>query len=332
MRVAVTGGGGFLGRRVVELLADAGHTVRVVGRSRYADLEQRGLDCVQADLSDRAQALRALEGVEAVVHCAAKAGVWGPREEYERANVDATRHVLEAARTHGIARLVHTSSPSVCFDGRDHVRVAEAPYPARYLAAYPATKAAAERLVLAANDARLATVALRPHLIFGPGDPHLVPRLIDRAAAGKLAVVGSGTNRVSLTYVDDAAWAHVDALGALAPGAACAGRAYFVANAEDVVLWDWVRDLLRHVGVPAPRRRVPLPVAYAAGAAAEAVWRATARSGEPPMTRFVALQLARTHTYDVAPLERDLGHRERFGVRAGTERLFAEWAGYTARR
>lgn len=326
MKVVVTGGGGFLGRRVVEQLVSGGETVRVVGRGAQPDLAARGIECVRADLGERDQALRALRGADAVIHCAAKAGVWGPRAEYERCNVLATRHVLEACRVHGIARLVHTSTPSVCFDGRDQHGASELPTARRFLAHYPRTKAEAERAVLAANGPELATVALRPHLIFGPGDPHLVPRLVARAEAGRLAVVGDGRNEVSLTYVDDAAHAHVCALRALGRGARCAGRAYFVANAEPVRLWEWIGRLLERLGRPAPRQRVPLGVAWTAGALCELAWLALARPGEPPMTRFVALQLARSHTYDVGPLARDLGYAEQVGLVRGTDRLVASLA------
>ena len=321
MKTVVTGGGGFLGRRIVERLLAEGEAVRVVGRGAYPDLEARGIECVRADLAERDAARRALEGAGAVIHCAAKAGVWGPRAEYERCNVQATRAVLEACRAHGIERLVHTSTPSVCFDGADQRGASELPYARRFLAHYPRTKAAAERAVLAANGPSLATIALRPHLLFGPGDPHLVPRLLARAEAGRLAVVGDGRNEVSLTYVDDAAHAHVCALRALVAGAPCAGRAYFVANVESVRLWEWIAALLERLGRPALRRRIPLGAAWTAGALCEVLWRALARPGEPPMTRFVALQLARSHTYDVSPLARDLGYVEQVGLARGTDRL-----------
>jgi nucleoside-diphosphate-sugar epimerase len=215
----------------------------------------------------------------------------------------------------------------VCFDGRDH-RMAgnDLPLATRFLCAYPATKAAAERLVRGANDARLATCVLRPHLIFGPGDPHLVPRLLERARAGRLAVVGRGDNEVSLTYVDNAAAAHLDAALALAPGAAHAGRAYFLAQAEPVRMWTWIGAVLAGAGLPPPRRRVPAGVAYAAGAACEVAWRVLRRAGEPPMTRFVARQLATTHTYDLGPAERDFGYRERVPLAAATARTIAALA------
>jgi nucleoside-diphosphate-sugar epimerase len=194
-----------------------------------------------------------------------------------------------------------------------------------FLAEYPRSKAEAEALVLAAHgEGSLATTALRPHLIFGPGDPHLVPRSVARARAGKLAVVGDGRNEVSLTYVDNAAHAHVCAADRLTTSAAHGGRAYFVAQEEPVVLWDWIRSLVLRLGLSEPRHRVPLAVAYAAGAALEAAWTVGRRTDEPPMTRFLALQLARSHSYDMAPARRDFGYRELVTMPAATERLIED--------
>jgi nucleoside-diphosphate-sugar epimerase len=201
--------------------------------------------------------------------------VWGPAAEYERTNVNGTRHALAAAQAARMPRFVFTSTPSVVFDGRDHRRATgDMPYAKRFLCAYPRTKAIAEREVLYAN-ARfgLTTCALRPHLIFGPRDPHLLPRLIARARAGRLAIVGDGANEVTLAYVENAALAHVLAAERLAPEAAHAGRAYFIGEPEPVQLWPWIGDVLARLGIAAPARRVPLRRAYAAGAACELAWR-----------------------------------------------------------
>lgn len=306
------------------LLAD-GAEVTSISRSSYPELEALGVRCVQADLGQADGFADAIQGADVVFHVAAKAGYWGPRAGYWKANVEGTRNVLEACRLGGVRRLVLTSSPSVCFDGREHVEASnDLPHARRFLAAYPASKAAAENLVLAANGPELATVALRPHLIFGPGDPHLIPRLVQRARAGKLVIVGDGQNRVGLTHVDNAAHAHICAARALEPGAACAGRAYFVTNDESVVLWEWIAALLERLGVAPPRRRLPLVAARALGALAEFAWLALRLSGEPPMTRFVALQLATTHTYDMQPARRDLGYEEQVGMAEATDRLVAD--------
>jgi nucleoside-diphosphate-sugar epimerase len=325
MRALVTGGGGFLGRAIVEALLAEGHKVTSVSRGEHAELASLGVRHVRADLAD-AQAMRdAFRAQECVFHTAAKAGVWGPRAEYERANVAATRNVIAACEQHRVLRLVFTSSPSVVFDGADQLDAGnDLPYPRRFLAHYPRTKARAEQLVLAANGHwGLATCALRPHLIFGARDPHLVPRVLARARAGRLLIVGRGDNLVSLTAVENAAAAHLDAARALTPGAPHAGRAYFVNQRTPVRLWDWIRALCEAAGVPPPTRHVGEAAANAAGATLELVWTLLRLRGEPPMTRFVARQLARNHTYDLAPAERDFGFRERLDMDEATRRLHA---------
>jgi len=324
-KVVVTGGGGFLGRHLVAALLERGASVVSYARGRYPELEAKGATCVRGDLDDRTALGRALDGATVVFHVAAKAGIWGEKREYERVNVAGTENVLAVARAAGVGRLVYTSSPSVCFDGEDHVQAGnDLPYARKFLAAYPETKARAEQRVLAANGTGgLSTCALRPHLIVGPDDPHILPRLVARARAGRLSIVGDGRNEVSLTWIGNAVRAHLDAADRLGPGAAHAGRAYFVAQREPVVLWEWIGALLDRLGVPRPRRRVPLAAAYASGAALELLWRALGKTSEPPMTRFLALELARSHSYDMAPAERDFGYRETVSMRAATERLAA---------
>jgi nucleoside-diphosphate-sugar epimerase len=324
MRVLVTGGGGFLGRSVVETCLARGHAVSALGRGAYPDLEALGVRCFQADLSDAAAVSSAVAGHDAVVHAAAKTGIVGKRADFWSANVDGTRHVLAACRQHGVERLVHTGSPSTTFDGRDHVRVAtDLPHARRFLAPYPESKAASERLVLEANRKGLATCVLRPHLIIGPRDPHLTPRLVRRGRKRELVIVGDGTNEVSLTWVDDGAAAHVAALEALEPGARHAGKAYFIAQREPVKLWDWINGLFARLGIVPVTRHVPLRTAYAVGWGLELLWRVLPLPGEPELTRFLALELARSHSYDPAPAERDFGWRPALPMAEATERLLA---------
>jgi nucleoside-diphosphate-sugar epimerase len=328
VRALVTGGGGFLGGTLVRRLLREGHDVASYARGDYPELAALGVRCLRGDIADASggpELKAALEGVDTVFHVAAKAGVWGRREEYFSANVEGTRNVLQAAREMGIERFVYTSSPSVCFDGADHLGAGnDLPYATRFLAAYPESKAIAERLVLEADDEGLATCALRPHLIIGPGDPHILPRLVQRARAGRLAIVGRGDNRVSCTDVENAAAAHIDAALALEPGAAHAGRAYFIGQEEPIRLWVWINDVLSRVGLPPVSRKLPEPVARFAGSTLELAWRLTGAGGEPPMTRFLALQLARSHTYDLGPAKRDFGYRERITLEEATERAIAD--------
>lgn len=317
MKALVTGGGGFLGSHLVRALRARGDDVVSYSRGSYAWMETEGVAGVRGDLSDREGLARAMQGADVVFHTAAKAGIWGDAAEYRRTNVDGTRNVIDACLAARVPRLVFTSSPSVCFDGKDHVMAGnDLPYATKFLAEYPRTKAEAEKMVLAANGANgLATCALRPHLLVGPGDPHLLPRLIARARAGKLAIVGDGKNEVSLTWIGNAVDAHLAAADRLEPGAPHAGKAYFIAQSEPVVLWEWIGELLDRMGIPRPTRRVPLPLAYSAGAALEAWWRARGIPTEPPMTRFLALELARSHSYDMSIAQRTFGYVE--GVRSG---------------
>ena len=295
--VVVTGGGGFLGHRITALLCARGDDVRVLARQRQPELEALGARVIQADVRDAPAVSAALRGANAVIHAAAKTGFWGAGDDFWSVNVTGTRTILEAARACGVRRFVYTSTPSVVGYARDVENGGpDLPYAARHESPYPASKAAAERLVLAANGAGLATVALRPHLLVGPGDRQMMPRVVQRAATGRLRIVGDGRNQVDLTDVENAAWAHLDAHDALVnPDAPGAGRAYFISNGEPVVLWDWLNEVLRALGLPRATRSVPLGAARVAGAAAEALWRLLPFRGEPPVTRFLAGH-SRVHT------------------------------------
>lgn len=310
MNILVTGAGGFVGGAVARMLKARGDDVRTVARNDYPALTALGCTHLKGDLSDPAVAKAAVSGVDAVIHVAAKAGVWGKRGDYEASNVAATQFLLEACQQAGVKRFVFTSSPSVTFDGGDAVNANEAlPYPDEHLAHYPRTKAEAERRVLAANGKDgLVTCALRPHLVYGPGDPHLLPRLVSRAKAGRLAWIGQG-NLVDVTYVDNAAHAHLLALDALQKDPAkVGGKAYFISQGTPVKPDEWVNALLGAIGLRPVTRRVPLAVAYAAGGVMEAAWSLFGLSGEPLMTRFVAAQLGTSHFYDLTAARRDLGY------------------------
>lgn len=251
MKVLVTGGGGFLGGRIVVMLHARGDDVTALGRHRYPHLEEAGIRTVQADLRDAAAVEKACRGMEVVFHAGAVTGIWGRWRTFWDINVDGTENVIDACRQCGVLKLVYTSSPSVVFGDDDLCGVDESqPYPMWYLADYPQTKALAEQAVLDANCQTLTTVALRPHLIWGPGDPHLIPRVIDRARRGRLIQVGDGTNLVDITYIDNAADAHLKAADRLSPDAACAGKPYFVSQGEPVELWPWLGQILR--GWPFP--------------------------------------------------------------------------------
>lgn len=327
MKVLVTGGGGFLGRRIVELLLERGDEVVSVARGDYPALRELGATTVRGDLGVPEDARRAVEGVDAIIHTAAAVGMWGSYAHFKRGNILATQHLLDAAQAEGVTRLVFTSSPSVTFQSGDVENgPQELPYPDEHLAYYPETKAEAERRVLAAHDPDgLRTTSLRPHLIWGPRDPHLLPRLVARARQGKLKIVGSGTNRVDMTYIDNAAIAHLQALDALdREGSGPGGKAYFVGDGEPVAMWPWLNTLLERLDIKPITSKVPLAVAYQAGAAAELAWKTLRRSGDPPMTRFVATQLATSHWYDMAPARRDFDYTPLTDPDTGLERTLED--------
>ena len=324
MRALVTGGGGFLGGAVVRALLARGDEVVSLARGDYPALRELGVQTVRGDLAEPGAVLSAAQGCDVVLHVAAKAGIWGPAADYERSNVEGTRSVLLACRTLGITRLVHTSTPSVVHDGGDIAGGDESlPYATHFRSDYPRTKATAERLVLAAADDGLATVALRPHLVWGPGDTQLVPRILDRARRGRLRFVGSGAAVIDTTYVDDAAAAHLCAADRLAPGSPCSGRAYFISSGDPRPVRVVVNAILAAGGLPPETRTVPLPVAETAGAVAETLWRLLRRQDDPPMTRFLARQLATAHWFDISAARRDLGYEPQIGLDEGFRRLAA---------
>lgn len=325
MQVLVTGGGGFLGEALCRALLAQGHAVRSLARGDYPQLAAAGIECVRGSITESHAVDQAASGCELVFHVAAKAGIWGDERDYEEVNIGGTRHVLEACQKYRIPRLIYTSSPSVVYSGHDEEGIDEStPYPTRYLTPYPRTKAIAEREVLVANSPSLATVALRPHLIWGPGDQHLLPRLVTAARAGRLRRIGDGRKLVDTTYIDNAVSAHLAAMDRLQPGAACAGKAYFIANDEPVSLWELIDRLLATQGVPPIRRQISPGLAYAAGAMLETVYRILGRRDDPPMTRFVARQLSTAHWYSLIAARRDLGYQPQVSIAEGLRRLQQE--------
>lgn len=326
MKALVTGGGGFLGLYVVEQLVKRGDDVRVFCRGRYDRLDQLGVEVHNGDLRDAAAVSNAVAGCDAVFHCAAVPGVWGSWDMYHGINTIGTENVIAGCQASGVQKLVYTSSPSVIFDGADHFDADESlPYPDSYLCHYPHSKMLAERAVLAANGTGpLATAALRPHLIWGPRDNHLIPRLISRAKSGRLRIVGDGKNQISMAYVENAAAAHLQAADALTLDSPVAGHAYFINEPQPVVMWDWITELLQIAGLPPVTRTISEKSAARIGRVLEMVWGTLRLKGEPPMTRFVAAQLAGSHCYSVKRAERDFGYHGIVSVEEGMRRITKE--------
>jgi nucleoside-diphosphate-sugar epimerase len=325
MRALVTGGGGFLGRAIVEQLCRRGDELRSFSRQPHPELTKLGIEQFQGDLSDAAAVERAVVGCDVLFHVAAKAGIWGPYREYYETNVVGTQNIIAACKKFGVQRLVYTSTPSVVFNGRDELGIDEStPYSDRFLAWYPHTKCAAESEVLKANGSELATVALRPHLIWGPADNHLIPRLIARARQGKLLRVGAGKNMVDTIYVDNAADAHILAADKLSRDSAIAGKAYFLSQGEPVNLWEFINRILAQADLPPVSRSIPSWLAYTAGSAMEFKHWLLRLPGEPNMTRFLAKQLSTSHWFNISAARRDLGYVPRVTTEEGLKRL-GEW-------
>ena len=325
MNILVTGGGGFLGQALCRGLVERGHQVTSFNRGHYPALDAIGVRQLAGDLADRDAVMQAFAGgFDAVFHNAAKAGAWGSYDSYHQANVVGTQNVLDACRAHGIGKLIYTSTPSVTHRATHPVEGGTAetvPYGENFQAPYATTKTLAEKAVLAANDANLATVALRPRLIWGPGDQQILPRLVERAKAGRLRFVGDGENLIDTTFIDNAAQAHFDAFEHLAPGAACAGKAYFISNGEPKTTRETINALLAAAGAPLVDKTLPFRVAYAVGVVCEGLWTVLSLKGEPPMTRFLAEQLSTSHWYSMAPATRDFGYVPKVSFAEGMERL-----------
>jgi 2-alkyl-3-oxoalkanoate reductase len=331
--ILVTGGGGFLGQAIVRLLISRGDRVTSFSRNYYAELETLGVKQIQGDISNPAAVVNAVKGVDTVYHAAAKAGVWGEYQDYHKINTEGTRNVIAACNSCGVLRLIYTSSPSVVFDGGDMKGADETvPYPGSYHTAYPETKALAEQAVRqagnksqAADSGRqgagegLSTIILRPHLIWGPGDNHLVPRILKQAE--RLRRIGDGSNRVDVTYIDNAASAHLLAEEALIRRPELSGKVYFISQGKPVFLWKMVDDILKAGGLSPVKGSISPKTAFRIGAVLEWIYKAFALEGEPQMTRFVARELSTSHWFDIRAAQKDLGYVPAVSTEEGLRRL-----------
>lgn len=321
-RILVTGGGGFVGKAIVRLAAAREIESVVVGRNRYPEVEELGARCLCGDIRDASFMNQACREVDTVFHVAALAGIWGAWSDYYSINVQGTKNVIDACRKNGVPRLVYTSTPSVVFNRRDIAGGDESlPYAGNFLCHYARSKVMAERLVLAGSDTKLSTCAIRPHLVWGPGDPHLIPRLLRKGKRGELKRVGSGTNRVDISYVDNVAHAHLLAAINLCTSGTAAGKAYFISQCQPVNLWEWINALFVRVNIAPVNGSVPFVAAYGVGAVLEAVHTMFGKDREPRMTRFLAEQLAKSHYFSCAASERDLGYSPVVSTEDGMDSL-----------
>lgn len=323
--VFVTGAGGFLGFALCRFLRTA--NIKVIGfaRSEHPKLKAIGVELIQGDIADKQALLNAMQGCDLVFHVASKAGVWGDKESYFSTNVTGTENIIEACQQLKIKQLVYTSTPSVTFSGEDENGIDEtAPYAQQFLNHYGLSKAIAEQKILAANTALLKTVALRPHLIWGPDDPHLTPRVLQRAKAGKLKLVGKTDKLVDTIYIDNAVYAHLLAAVELNKrDSKCAGKAYFLSNEQPVFMAEMLNKILNCQNLPPVTKRVPAPLAYAVGFLLEKIYLILNKQDEPIMTRFVARQLSTSHYFDISAAKADLNYKTLITVDQGMKRLKA---------
>jgi len=327
-RVLVTGGGGFLGKALIKRLLKQTPNIRSLSRKQYPELDTLGVEQIQGNISDYAAVERACQYRDLVFHVAAKTGgMWGAYQGFYETNVLGTRNIIQACKQQEIAYLIHTSSPSVVYDGESDVMGVDesAPYPDGYQTSYQETKAQAERFVLqACQEGAVQAIILRPHLIWGPGDTHFVPRIIKQAKT--LRRVGDGKNRIDTTYIDNAAQAHILAAKKLMTNPQLSGRIYFISQGEPVYLWDMVNHLLAAAGQPPVTKSIPKGLAYAIGWVLEGVYKSLGIKSEPRMTRFLANELSRSHWFDISAAKRDLGYVPEVSLTEGLKQL-KDWMG-----
>ena len=319
-KVLVTGGGGFLGSAIATRLVERKYHVRSFSRSPYPELSSMGIEQIQGDICNKTAIEHALRGVDLVFHTAAKAGIWGNYSDYYTTNVTGTQNVIAGCKKHHISRLIYTSSPSVVFNGTDMEGVNESvPYPATYHAYYPQTKAIAEQVVIKAAGQGLMTIILRPHLIWGPGDKHFVPRIIARA--NRLIRVGNGKNLIDTVYIDNAAEAHILAAEALEKNPKLSGNIYFIGQGDPFPLRKWLNRTAKAAGLAPVRRSMPRNMAWLIGVMLELAYRSFNITKEPRMTRFLADELAKAHWFDISAARKDLGYTPRISIKEGLRRL-----------
>lgn len=322
MNVLVTGGGGFMGMALIKRLINEGHKVTSFSRREYPLHWALGINSIQADIRDQMAVEKACKGRDVVFHLAAKVGIWGPYDSYFSTNVTGTLNVIKACRKQGVSRIVFTSSSSVVFDGLDLDGVDEScPYPEKHGSSYAATKAMAERLIIEANCETLKTISLRPHLVWGPYDAHLIPGILKRASSGRLRRIGDKEHFIDTTYIDNMTDALLLAVDALNSKPEAAGRNFFITNGEPARVWDFVNSIIQIAGHEPVQRKIPEKIALFAAGIAERLHKIFNVSTEPFMTRFAIKELCTNHWFDITSAKEILGYNPRISYAEGLKHL-----------
>ena len=329
-RVVVLGGSGFVGRALVQRLVDEGIETAVVARNAFPEAEPLGVRFLSGDIGDTDFLKNSLAGYDTVIHLASKSGIWGDKNGYYTTNVVGTQNVLDACRANNVAALVYAGTPGVVYQKDDLCGVNErTPYARKFLSDYVRSKAKAEQMVLEANSDTLKTIALRPHLIWGPGDINLIPRLLGQARCRQLKRVGDGHNLVDVTYIDNAVDAFILAGKNLHGTASGAGKPYFISQGEPVNLWNWLNKFFRRLDIPIVEESIPFQKAYVMGMLMEKVFPLARIKREPCMTRFLAVQLAKSHWFSIENANRDLGYFPKVSTAEGINTML-QWVSKNA--
>ena len=327
-KVLVTGGGGFLGKAIVRRLVDRGDQVRSLARNFYPELEKMGVDQIQGDISDPDAVARACEDRTIVYHVAAKPPPWGRYADYHQTNVVGTQNIIDSCLDQDQARLIFTSTPSVVHNGKDIEGADESmPYPKKFSGHYARTKAIAEQLVVKAARNKLKAIILRPHKIWGPGDNQILTRLVARAH--KLKQIGHGNNLIDVTYIDEAADAHILAADKLKAHPGLSGNIYFISQGEPVLAWYMVNEFLKAAGCSPVKKSVPFRIAWVTGALLEVIYKVLHLSKEPYITRFLVETVSQSNWFTIDAAKRDLGYTPQISIDEGLRRL-EEWLKNTA--
>lgn len=314
MNIFITGASGFVGGAAAQHLAKA-HTITAMSRSEKSDsvIAALGATPIRCDLNTLEASH--LQGVDVVIHSAAKVESWGPMADFFRDNVEGTERLLTAARTAGVKRFIHIGTEAALFHGqpmRDIDETAplalDSPFP------YSRSKAHAETAVRGANDPAggFTTIVLRPRFIWGPGDKSILPAIKYMVDSGKFMWIGGGTNRTSTTYIGNLVNAIELALEKGTPG-----EPYFITDGDPVILREFLIQLMASVGVNLPDRSAPGWLVRGIARVLAAFWAAFGRPGVPPIDPFTAALMSRDCTLVIAKAERELGYRPTIGLEEG---------------